>query len=41
MLKFDEARNKKYKAMNPDPETRMMKSENRRIKAWDEFYIQW
>lgn len=41
MMKFDKARNKKYRDMNKDPETKMMESEARRIKAWDECYIEW
>ena len=41
MMKFDETRNKKYRDMNKDPETKMMEYEARHIKAWDEFYIEW
>lgn len=41
MIKFDEARNKKYRDSNKDPETRMMESEASHIKALDAFYIEW
>ena len=41
MMEFNEERNRKYRAMQPDSEADYLNAETRHIRAWDDFYIEW
>lgn len=41
MMEFNEERNRKYRAMQPDSEADYLEAEIRHIRAWDESNLEW